>query len=58
MLHTLCMHYHTMSNKEDTSTMYIYHYLCLQWHGRITPATMAATMREARLRTTYGMALI
>jgi hypothetical protein len=38
--------------------MYIYHYLCLQWHGRITPAAYAATLREARIRTSMGYALM
>lgn len=58
VLHTLCMHYPNMFNKEDMHTMYIYHYLCLQWHGRITPAAYAATLREARIRTSMGYALI
>lgn len=38
--------------------MYIYHYLCLQWHGRITPAAYAATMREARIRVQEGIPLL
>lgn len=38
--------------------MYIYHYLCLEWYGSITPAGMAATMRMVALYAREGMPLV
>lgn len=54
VLHTVCMHYPTMFNKEDMYTMHIYHYLCLMWYGQITTITMACTMREVGAAHTLG----
>lgn len=41
-------------HKEDTYTMHITHYLCLSWYGRITPVTMACTMREYTMHLSMG----
>lgn len=36
-------------------TMHTIYYLCLIWHGRITPATYAATLREYAVYVREGI---